>query len=316
MEKCLKLFLIINCIFRCNGVSWRRQLEHIARRFYQFDPREMSSILGLPSRASHLPEAEPILPGHTLLKPSLGMLKSAVKFPHKEMEDGAGVYGNIDNLGIRYDGRNERTLYSGFRRTPADYFMVVPLNGKDTQGRPRFKLESAVLDLERKENAKNKLLKILKRLDIPLKGLKVFVASLNKYDSNDLNNKKRTSYYLNGDEKSYNLKTKEMYLRNKKENDNRSDQSIASKERGISNENITQRNSEELEKIKKIEWFKQSKNSYDHIKVNQDAPEYNELLPANDEKIRKWWFYNSCERIAETTLARSPYVSPDETRVI
>ncbi|XP_046975677.1 uncharacterized protein LOC124541764 isoform X2 [Vanessa cardui] len=290
MEKHIKLFLIINCIFRCDGVSWRRQLEHIARRFYQFDPRELSSILGVPSRASHLPEAEPILPGHTLLKPSLGMLKSAVKFPHKELEDGAGVYGNIDNLGIRYDGRNERTLYSGFRRTPADYFMVVPLKGKNTQGRPRFKLESAVLDLERKENAKNKLLKILKRLNIPLKGLKVFVATLNENESNDANNEERTSYYLNEDEKPSN----QMFLRNKNDNDNRWEQSSASKEHEILNENSEKRNSEESEKTKKIEWLLQSKNSYDHIKVNQDAPEINELLPAaTDEEIRKWWFYNS-----------------------
>lgn len=62
---------------------------------------EGSVILGAPSYPSHLPEAEPILPGHTLMRPSLGMLKSAVKFPHREMANGAGVYGNIDHLGIR-----------------------------------------------------------------------------------------------------------------------------------------------------------------------------------------------------------------------
>ncbi|CAH2099528.1 unnamed protein product [Euphydryas editha] len=139
------------------------------RRFYQYDPRELSNILGVPSRASHLPEAEPILPGHTLLKPTLGMLKSAVKFPHKELEDGAGVYGNIDNLGIRYDGRNQRNLYTGFRRIPSDYIMVIPSPQK-RHDKTRFALKTTVLDLERKEEAKNTLLKILERLNIPLKG--------------------------------------------------------------------------------------------------------------------------------------------------
>ncbi|CAH0722919.1 unnamed protein product, partial [Brenthis ino] len=105
MERGIKLFLVI------------------ARRFYQYDPREISSILGVPSRPSHLPEAEPILPGHTLLRPAIGMLKSSVKFPHKDLEDGSGVYGNIDNLGIRHDARNERLLYTGFRRFPSDYIM-------------------------------------------------------------------------------------------------------------------------------------------------------------------------------------------------
>ncbi|CAF4871557.1 unnamed protein product [Pieris macdunnoughi] len=93
--------------------------------FYPLDPREVSNIVGVPSIPNHLPEAESILPGHTLIRPSLGMLKSAVKFPHRELEDAAGVYGNIENLGIRYDAKNERVLYSGFRRSPSDYVMYL-----------------------------------------------------------------------------------------------------------------------------------------------------------------------------------------------
>ncbi|XP_026726459.1 uncharacterized protein LOC113492927 [Trichoplusia ni] len=74
------------------------------------------TILGTPSMPGHLPEAEAILPGHTLIRPALGMLKSSVKFPHKDLDNGAGVYGNIDNLGITWDGTGERVLYTGFRR--------------------------------------------------------------------------------------------------------------------------------------------------------------------------------------------------------
>lgn len=71
------------------------------RAYFQFNPQSVSTILGSPSEVNHLPAAEPILPGHTLLRPALGMLKSQIKFPHRELENGAGVYGNIANLGIR-----------------------------------------------------------------------------------------------------------------------------------------------------------------------------------------------------------------------
>lgn len=57
--------------------------------------------MGMPTLASHLPPAEYILPGHTLMRPGLGMLKSSIKFPHRDPDNGAGVYGHIDNLGIR-----------------------------------------------------------------------------------------------------------------------------------------------------------------------------------------------------------------------
>lgn len=56
-------------------------------------------ILGVPRDPADLPEAEPMIPGHTLLRPSTLMLKSAVKFPHRDLSS-AAVYGNTDNIGI------------------------------------------------------------------------------------------------------------------------------------------------------------------------------------------------------------------------
>ncbi|XP_063829582.1 uncharacterized protein LOC135078919 [Ostrinia nubilalis] len=111
---------------------------------------------------SHLPEAEPILPGHTLIRPALGMLKSSVKFPHKDQENGAGVLGNLNNLGIRYDGRNERILYSGFRRTPAKYIVVAPVKSKASK--PQYVLSSMVLDLDKNKNVLDQLLRNIKKL--------------------------------------------------------------------------------------------------------------------------------------------------------
>ncbi|XP_075990624.1 uncharacterized protein LOC142986183 [Anticarsia gemmatalis] len=135
-------FLILLNILDCHGIDLEKQLEHMAeiqlrnvgiykggnkkkdsdayRRFFSFHPGQNSVILGAPRIPSHLPEAEPILPGHTLIRPALGMLKSSVKYPHKEMANGAGVYGNMDNLGITWDGTSHRVLYSGFRRTGRD----------------------------------------------------------------------------------------------------------------------------------------------------------------------------------------------------
>ena len=32
---------------------------------------------------------------------------------------------------------------------------------------------------------------------------------------------------------------------------------------------------------------------YNNIKINQDAPDINELIPAKEiNKLRQWWFYN------------------------
>ncbi|XP_045515837.1 uncharacterized protein LOC123708886 isoform X3 [Pieris brassicae] len=187
----IEIILLISCIYQCGGVSLQTQLEHIAnaravsnggnnalgyRRssFYPLDPREVSNIVGVPSQPNHLPEAESILPGHTLIRPSLGMLKSAVKFPHRELEDGSGVYGNIDNLGIRYDSKNERVLYSGFRRSPSDYVMVLPNKQKERQ--TEFKVASTILDLDNKD-FKKQLKKALAELNFRHKGnTKIIIA--------------------------------------------------------------------------------------------------------------------------------------------
>ncbi|XP_030022953.2 uncharacterized protein LOC115442120 [Manduca sexta] len=147
ITKCIVMAWIM---FYCDAVTYREQLDHIAKRRRESrgmhpipsrrqDTSQMSVLLGAPSMPSHLPEAEPILPGHTLIRPARGMLKSAVKYPHLELDNGAGVYGNVNNLGIRYDGRNERVQYSGFRRTPNNLIVAVP---KFKYTEPRLSLSS------------------------------------------------------------------------------------------------------------------------------------------------------------------------------
>ncbi|XP_050553335.1 uncharacterized protein LOC118262724 [Spodoptera frugiperda] len=106
------------------------------RRLYDSHAGMRSPIIGAPRVPSHLPEAEAILPGHTLIRPALGMLKSAVKFPHKDLDNGAGVYGNIDSLGITYGGTGERILYTGFRRNNNDF--SLPESSDSLNFRPRY----------------------------------------------------------------------------------------------------------------------------------------------------------------------------------
>ncbi|KAI8430305.1 hypothetical protein MSG28_000615 [Choristoneura fumiferana] len=89
-------------------------------------PRDFCQIPEFPINsytASHLPAAEPILPGHTLLRPALGMLKSAIKFPHRENENGEGVYGHIDNLGISVFDLPSSTAQQEWNSLPATVFL-------------------------------------------------------------------------------------------------------------------------------------------------------------------------------------------------
>ncbi|CAG4920904.1 unnamed protein product [Colias eurytheme] len=229
-----KLWLVIFIIGCCSGVSLRSQLDHIAktraesqgiyndkilsrRRYYQFDPREVSHIVGVPSLPNHLPEAEPILPGHTLIRPSLGMLKSAIKFPHQELEDGAGVYGNIDNLGIRYDAKNERVLNTGFRRSTSDYIMYL------------YNIREGINYLDTKEILRNHKLE-----------------SLSTDSSEEITTTTTVRTVTKDDEKS-----------------------------------------------DKMKWFLNSKNSFDHITVNKNAPDHSEFIPGDTkEKLRQWWFFS------------------------
>ncbi|KAJ0181411.1 hypothetical protein K1T71_003496 [Dendrolimus kikuchii] len=111
----LVVTLILYNLFFTNGLDYKLKnlLRMIQRR--NFGHRG-SPILGTPRDPEDLPEAEPILPGHSLLRPSMTMLKSAVKFPHRDVGTSA-VYGNVDNIGITYGKTNERILYSDFRKS-------------------------------------------------------------------------------------------------------------------------------------------------------------------------------------------------------
>ncbi|XP_050684726.1 uncharacterized protein LOC126979453 isoform X2 [Leptidea sinapis] len=334
MDCIIKSLIILTSVIQSNCVSLRRQLAHIARTqaeskgylqidqqlpsrrsFYEYDPREVSNIIGLPSRPSHLPEAEPIHPGHTLIRPALGMLKSAVKFPHKELEDGAGVYGNYENLGIRYDSKNERVLYSGFRRSPSDYIMIMPGKPKEKN---KVQVASAVLDPEKK-NFLSSIASLLKksRNNIHNRNTKILIASLYKDEPQNTNKKK--SYYLNTRDAlvKYFHKLRFTYPKfvlrgnTKKQMNNIKTNSNFIEEDSLEQETSPKPIDLKDEKPDKKKWTLSSYNSYDHININDSAPELGDLIPSSSEesKARNWWFYNQNDLVPflKNKLLRSKY---------
>ncbi|XP_026323545.1 uncharacterized protein LOC113232881 isoform X3 [Hyposmocoma kahamanoa] len=194
------------------------------RVYFEFHPQSVSTILGAPSDISHLPPAEPILPGHTLLRPALGMLKSQVKFPHRELENGAGVYGNIANLGLKYGNRNERVVYTGFRRmhptrrfyparrASANYIMLAPTS-KNQKLKPSFQISSINLDLDKKQASAKKLIQSLLGRSPPITNSIILIAAdLRNKDYAPLSyNKEKSMYYSDGYERDDEDTDKEEY---------------------------------------------------------------------------------------------------------
>ncbi|XP_063547482.1 uncharacterized protein LOC134754931 [Cydia strobilella] len=135
------------------------------RRLFEYNRHEGESVIGVPSNEWHLPNAEPILPGHTLIRPTLGMLKSAVTFPH--VENDIGIYGNPSNLGIRYGGRSGRILYSSNRRMFSDYPEVNPRPTDSTTTHPKskFYLVPVSLDSVRDSKAKKLIIGIFNKIN-------------------------------------------------------------------------------------------------------------------------------------------------------
>ncbi|KAJ2943963.1 hypothetical protein O0L34_g8286 [Tuta absoluta] len=307
-------------------INSRRKIESgqpKQHRRYNFmlDQNNAGQIIGKPSLPSHLPAAEPILPGHTLLRPALGMLKSSIRFPHRELENGAGVLGNYNNLGLKYDGRNERVLYTGFRRnapssrrsysvnspssgrrTLADYIMVVPSQGI---ANPRFSITNLVLDMNKEKQTIRNVMKKLKTLTQPVK--------TNKHLIMYVANPTGSSLFLNDLLKDTNHDSSEdniegyiiASLFNSRRDENVVEIDPNEEKEDVNEEvNITKEKKEKKKKeIAKREMFYASKNLFNTIKIHPDMINFEDLVPdlksSEDNKKRKkdraWWFYNQID---------------------
>ncbi|XP_041973596.1 uncharacterized protein LOC121729223 isoform X5 [Aricia agestis] len=89
--------LLITFFLQCEGSSWLRQPDYKPMETFN-NPIGVSRHVVLPSVVSDLPRARDILPGHTLIRPDMDSLRSAISI-----------------------GNNERIINTGFRRSRRDY---------------------------------------------------------------------------------------------------------------------------------------------------------------------------------------------------
>ncbi|KAG7304184.1 hypothetical protein JYU34_011119 [Plutella xylostella] len=107
MKTSVKLLVLIRFVCFSNAYDPSEYLDNDIPPNHRSFENDYDTGLGVLPEPSDQPPSEPLLPGHTLLRPTLGSLKSAVKFPQK-YDDG-------------YEG--DRVRYSDFRRAPPRYMV-------------------------------------------------------------------------------------------------------------------------------------------------------------------------------------------------
>ncbi|XP_075980962.1 uncharacterized protein LOC142979733 [Anticarsia gemmatalis] len=119
-----------------------------------------------------------VKPGHSLIRPSKTMLKSAAKFPKEKKHL---VYGDLGNLGITYGKTPFRFVYSGFRKHNDDdedkAGQVLKLISKWMK--KLMKQKPSGRETEREKNLINRK----KRIPTKLEKIKSLIRKLNKKPS-------------------------------------------------------------------------------------------------------------------------------------
>ncbi|XP_045515143.1 uncharacterized protein LOC123708468 [Pieris brassicae] len=238
-------------------------------------------ILGVPKYVEHLPRAEKILPGHTLLKPSFGMLKSAVKFPQRSLSN--NVYGNINNIGIAFGNTNERVRYTDFRKTENVMAAIV----------------GAIKNIKSKTSPINNPVVIeFDRTDLPLtKEPSENFRNFSIQDENGANEilDDANSLFTDGNVKNErrSRKIKSAYrIRQSSESTASSDVSQSS---ASSDYEKNAGNPFTIHKDKyKQNWLWNHQMDGDHMNVNPYAPIFQNYGPSGSSLFfgRKWWYYN------------------------
>ncbi|CAH2069004.1 unnamed protein product, partial [Iphiclides podalirius] len=235
-----------------------KQILFILKRRLNSD----EDILESPKKVENLPKAERILPGHTLIKPSLGMLKSAAKYPQAGLSN--LVYGNLNNLGITYGKTNERILYTGFRKSN--------------------EMLSALLKSILSSNGNAKVY-ILKDKPLPLNKDLIYSSDPSsdvsepdyrrrRHKKSKSKYRKRDKYY-NGDS-SYSTE------------DTDTDSESSEYEKNPGNPYTIHKNRY------KQNWMWNHVMTGDHMNVNPFAPELSKHGPSGVDLLfgRKWWYFN------------------------
>ncbi|XP_045761235.1 uncharacterized protein LOC123864664 isoform X2 [Maniola jurtina] len=261
----------------------RRFIDLIQRRRY-IDSDE--DILGVPHSVEDLPEAEPIHPGHTLLRPSRGMLKSSVKFPHKDAGDMA-VYGNFKNLGITFGKTNQRLLYTNFRK--AENILT-------------YLLEKAIRNIQKKKHSTQQERKPVVIIEIDPANLKrmaydyPFKKDLRELSDIDNNASEALDGSNEANANIFSLPTRRKSSKRGKSSKFRESETTDTSDSSDSSDyESNPGNPYTVHKDKyKQNWMWNHVMDGSHMNVNPYAPKFDSQGPSAAAFFfgRKWWYYN------------------------
>ncbi|XP_032516693.2 uncharacterized protein LOC116769652 [Danaus plexippus] len=282
----LTFFLLFNVacswpLKQSHNNNIRRLIELIKRRAILSSDE---SILGVPESVEDLPRTEKIHPGHTLLRPAFGMLKSSVKFPHKDV--GGAVYGNLANLGITYGKTNNRVLYSGFRKTNnLLYNLLKELPHFDSRSKKGTK-SWVVIELSPLSRKKD----IQKRITYGYDSQELKNTNNNAMEILDDNSSKDTSLNSRRQRKPRKSKYRDRgrFVSSESDSSSVSDSKSSDYERNPGNPYTVHK-----DKYKQ-NWLWNHFMDGNHMNVNPYAPPFSSMGPSGAALFfgRKWWYYN------------------------
>ncbi|RVE52043.1 hypothetical protein evm_003321 [Chilo suppressalis] len=249
------------------------------------------NVIGAPAHPEDLPAAEPILPGHTLIRPSLKMLKSAVKYPQKDVK--MAVYGNLDNLGITYGKTPYRVMYTGFRRSNnivQSTILQAVRNIIESKDDPS---DTDVIFIEAHNLDKQANLRPVER-------------TFDDESSNE-NNARELSTDTSSEEEMWQSRRSQRYQSKKKRIKYRDRYMLYSSNSSSSSSDSSSDTSESSDYEKnpgnpytlyrekyKQNWMWNHFMDGDHMNINPFAPNLNKLGPSGGDLFfgRKWWYFN------------------------
>ncbi|XP_046972895.1 uncharacterized protein LOC124539632 isoform X2 [Vanessa cardui] len=231
-----------------------KYLIEVLRRHNRFLDNDK---LDAPQSIEELPRAEPIKPGHSLLQPNLDTLKSAARYPQKDVS-GTAVYGNLKNLGISYGNSNERVLSTGFRKS--NDLLVALLRAIQNTQKNRDKRSSSMAS-EADNNASE---------------------ILDDSDSGDIDTRRK-----------HHKKKKKSKFRYRDIGDSTTSDSDSSSRSSDFERNPGNPYTVHKDKYQQ-NWLWNHFMDGDHMNVNPYAPKFSNAGPSGAALFfgRKWWYYN------------------------
>ncbi|XP_050350400.1 uncharacterized protein LOC126773488 [Nymphalis io] len=258
----------------------KNELKYLLEALRRHNRRIDNDQSDIPQSIEDLPRAEPLKPGHTLLQPNLDMLKSAAKYPQRDVS-GTAVYGNLKNLGITFGKTNERVSYTGFRKSNDLLVALLRAILKIQQKYDKRSSSVLVIEIDPTKFKREDKLRILGDevvSEIDNNGSEI----LDDFDSGTIDARRRSH-----------RKKKKSKFRDRSSDESSSADSVSS-----SRSSDFERNPGNLYTVHKDKykqnWLWNHFMDGDHMNVNPYAPQFSNAGPSGAALFfgRKWWYYN------------------------